>query len=99
MTSFNELKDKNVNTIIIGPNKKNSELVYMLPNKYYIGKVCSGQISKAFALATTTVKLLMGRGFICKTSYRGRTIYLSIITGREYTKILTIKLIYKNLIV
>ena len=30
MTSFNELKDKNLSTIIIGPTKRNSELVYML---------------------------------------------------------------------
>ena len=48
-------------------------------------------------MAITTVQLLMEDGFICKTSFRARTIYLSIITGKEYKKMLTIKLIYKNL--
>ena len=50
-------------------------------------------------MATTTLQLLMGGGFVCKTSYRGRTIYLSIITEREYTKILTIKFINKKVII
>ena len=56
---------------------KKSEL-YTCYNKYYIGKVCSGKRSKAFGLATTTTQLLMRGSFICKTSYRARTIYLSI---------------------
>ena len=42
--------------------RRKSELVY---NKYYIGKVCSGQRGTAFELATTIVQLLIGGGFIC----------------------------------
>ena len=34
-------------------------------NKYYIGKVCSGQRGTAFELATTMVQLLIEGGFIC----------------------------------
>ena len=50
---------KYLNTIIIRTKKEENQSQYTCYNKYFIGKVCSGQRSKAFGLATTTVQLLM----------------------------------------
>ena len=42
--------------------------------EYYRRRVDSGQKSRAFELTTTTVQLLMGGSFICKTNYKAHTI-------------------------
>ena len=55
--------------IIIGTKRKKIKAGLPWYNKYYFGGVGNGQRSRAFELATTTVQLPVGGGFICKICY------------------------------
>ena len=82
---FTIIQKKCVNTIIIETKKEGNKSYYTCYNKYYIGKVCSSQRSKAFGFAGYyhgAVIIIRG-GFICKTSYRPRKIYLSVLLQGE----------------
>ena len=61
--------ERHYRAIIIGTKRKKIRAGLPCYNKYYFGGVRSGQRSRAFELATTTVQLQVGGGFICKICY------------------------------
>ena len=52
----------------------NNTIIVVCYIEYYRRRVDIGRKSRAFELTTTTVQLLMGGSFICKTNYKAHTI-------------------------